>query len=189
MGFPNGTDINLRRYSDVEWQLTCDLVYRGKRDTFTVPAGFRTDFASVPRAAVWLIPKFGRWTLAAIVHDLLCVGLARAHRGGPAPLADARETDRIFARIMRELGVPLLLRWLMWTGVRYGALFNPARRAGWWRDLGRLIPLTLLGIVLVGPPALLISLSLSLYVVGETLAALVIPGERPGSVADAGLTT
>jgi hypothetical protein len=35
------------------------LVHRGRGDTFVVPAGFRTDFATVPRLIVWLIPRLG----------------------------------------------------------------------------------------------------------------------------------
>ena len=61
------------------WMLVEPFSYHAARDTFTVPAGFVTDFASVPRVFVWLLPRYGRWTQAAILHDYLC-DLARAGR-------------------------------------------------------------------------------------------------------------
>lgn len=42
------------------WQLVEPLTYQGRDDPFVVPAGFETDFASVPRAFTWLIPRYGR---------------------------------------------------------------------------------------------------------------------------------
>jgi hypothetical protein len=54
------------------WALVDELVYQGRWERFVVPAGFRTDFASVPRVVTWLVPRFGAYTLAAILHDWLC---------------------------------------------------------------------------------------------------------------------
>lgn len=149
------------------------LYYEGSRDTFVVPAGFVTDFASVPRVAVWLVPRFGRYTKAAIVHDWMCIELARqftvvARRSDPWQYVShvgPGDVDGIFRRIMREEGVSWLLRWLVWCGVRWGALANPARRAGWWRDLPRVLPLSVLGALIVGPPAVVIIIALGLYAV------------------------
>ena len=53
------------------WQLVEDLVYRGRDDTFTVPAGFETDFASVPQLFLWLVPRSGKYAKAAVLHDYL----------------------------------------------------------------------------------------------------------------------
>lgn len=36
-----------------------------------VPAGFVTDFASVPRGLWNILPKVGQWNRAAVVHDYL----------------------------------------------------------------------------------------------------------------------
>ncbi|MGY1804549.1 DUF1353 domain-containing protein [Blastococcus sp. SYSU D00922] len=58
-----------RRLDADRWALVDALVYQGRRDRFVVPAGFRTDFASVPRPVTWLVPRFGAYTLAAILHD------------------------------------------------------------------------------------------------------------------------
>lgn len=37
----------------------------------TIPVGFKTDFASVPRLLSWLILPFGKYSKAAIIHDYL----------------------------------------------------------------------------------------------------------------------
>lgn len=134
---------------DGRYVLTGPLTYRGARDTFTVPAGFTTDLASVPRPFTWLVPVAGIHNRAAIVHDFLCADLRRNWRDGRrgagewvTPYASAVDTDGIFRRILGELGVPLVRRWLYWAGVRWGALIDPWRRAGWWSTAWPLVPIT-----------------------------------------------
>lgn len=51
------------------WRLHENVVYEGKHETFVVPKGLRTHFASVPRAFVWLLPRYGVYTRSAILHD------------------------------------------------------------------------------------------------------------------------
>ncbi len=65
------TDLTVRRVDATTWAIVDALVYRGNRDRFVVPAGFRTDFASVPRLVAWLIPRYGTYTLAVVLHDWL----------------------------------------------------------------------------------------------------------------------
>lgn len=113
---------------------TGPTVYAGDSDVLTIPGGFETDLASVPRVFWALIPPQGAYEAAAVLHDYLCVDLAAARRTGRRPLVSARDTDGLFRRVMREAGVAFVVRWVMWVGVRWGALANPARRAGWWRD-------------------------------------------------------
>lgn len=59
--------------------------YSKKYDGFTViiPEGFRTDFASVPRAFWGIIPPIGRYSKACVVHDWLIdnIGLHRLEIG------------------------------------------------------------------------------------------------------------
>jgi hypothetical protein len=157
MPFEPSADVVVRRLDDEFWAVELPLVYRGRRDEFTVPAGFRTDFASVPRVAVWLIPRFGRYTPAAILHDWLCtVGIATGQ-------VTSREADGLFRRIMRESGVPVLRRWLMWAGVRWGALTDRDRRPGWWASAPGVVAISLLAAPVVVPPGLLIALALLVY--------------------------
>lgn len=146
-------DLTVRRRDDNSWTVVERLVYRGRRDTFVVPAGFPTDFASVPRVVVWLVPRFGRYTLPAILHDWLV----------SEGLVSPRDADGIFRRSMRELGVPVVRRWLMWTGVRWGALTDPRRRRGWLLSAPGVLAITALAAPVVVPPAVLIHLSLQVY--------------------------
>jgi hypothetical protein len=96
------------------WDLVQGFSYQAKVDTFDVPARFTTDFASVPRVAVWLLPRYGRWTQAAILHDYLW----HLSRTEGFKKSDA---DGIFNRALRELGVPYLRRWVIWAAVRWAS--------------------------------------------------------------------
>ncbi|MFD3509508.1 DUF1353 domain-containing protein [Nocardia sp. NPDC058666] len=106
------------------WRLVQPLTYQGAVEIFTVPEGFRTDFASVPRALVWLIPRYGDYTRAAILHDYLC----RTGEVGPA------DADGLFRRSLHEAGVSVPRRWMMWAAVRLGSRLRGARAVdvlGW----------------------------------------------------------
>ena len=72
--------------------------------TITVPAGFETDFVSVPRLFWRIVPPWGRYSPAAVVHDFLY------HTG----LVTRAEADRIFLELMTKLGVPAWKRRLMY---------------------------------------------------------------------------
>ena len=56
-------------------QLNQPLVYYSDHlgRSVSVPKGFRSDGASVPRALWWIYPPFGRYLEAAVVHDWFCV--------------------------------------------------------------------------------------------------------------------
>jgi hypothetical protein len=55
------------------WNLTQPLIYRSQilGETVTVPEGFRTDFASVPRLPLVYLAAGGKGERAAVVHDWL----------------------------------------------------------------------------------------------------------------------
>ena len=138
MGFKS--DLVARQVGDVDWELVELLVYQGNTDRFEVPVGTKTDFASVPTIFQWLIPRSGRYTRAAVLHDYLW-------RKAPDPTrADA---DGIFRRTMAELRVPFLRRWVMWAAVRLVSLI----RSG-FGDGPRDIPRVLL--LVVAPGSLII---------------------------------
>ena len=44
----------------------------GIRQIFTVPKGFRTDFASIPKLFRIVLSPIGRHGKAAVIHDYLC---------------------------------------------------------------------------------------------------------------------
>ena len=168
MPFEPGS-LTVRRVDASTWALVDALVYRGRRDRFVVPAGFRTDFATVPRPVTWLVPRFGAYTLAAILHDWL---ITEGLRTG---LVTSRDADGIFRRVMRESGVPVLRRWLMWTGVRWGALTDERRRRGWLISAPGVLVLSVLAAPLVLPPGLAILPALAVYSAAEWLVARWFP--------------
>lgn len=144
------------------FRLTNVPVYQGSQGDAWVLApesdlAFITDFATVPRIAVWLIPRFGKFTAAAIVHDWFCaIGIL-------AGVISPRDADGIFRQILRISGVSFLSRWLAWTGVRWAAAFNPIRRHEWWRDLPMMLPFTLVAVPIMLPAALGITFGLLLF--------------------------
>ena len=83
-------------------------------DVIAVPAGFVTDFASVPWGFWNLEPPLGDAGKAAVVHDYL---YATKGLGGRYSRAQA---DGIFRQALGALGVPLWKRTLLWAAVRVG---------------------------------------------------------------------
>lgn len=120
--------LSYHEISDREVALDRDLIFEGSQgDVIVAPRGFITDFASVPRFLHGFIGPRGAYTRAAIIHDWLCVQLRTKYW-----TIDGRDTDGLFRLMLEILGVGFWMRWFMWTGVRWGALFNPYRRARWW---------------------------------------------------------
>ncbi|MGY1641812.1 DUF1353 domain-containing protein [Geodermatophilus sp. SYSU D00703] len=163
------TSLVVRRVDAETWELVDPLVYRGDRQRFVVPAGFRTDFASVPRVFAWLIPRYGAYTLAAILHDWL------ADEGIWSGAVTPREADGLFRRVMREGGVPVLRRWMMWAAVRWGALTEAHRRPGWLVSAPGVVAVSVLAAPLVVPPAVAIAPGLLLYALAERVAGWFVP--------------
>jgi len=177
MTFRNGPRVLVRQATPQDWTLEEELVYQGRTEEFVVPRGTLTDFASVPRVFVWLVPKFGRYTAAAVLHD----HLVRVER--PAGRISAVDADGLFRRAMRELGVPFLLRWFMWAAVRLGSLTDRDGRPGWLRDLPAVLAVTLVALPVVALPAVAVVVGLVLFAALEFLIwPLLLVGRllRPG---------
>jgi hypothetical protein len=151
-------NVSVRQVDDEHWKLLEDLVYQGNQETFTVPAGFKTDFASVPRLFTWLIPRYGRYTRAAILHDFLC-------ETAPVSRADA---DGLFRRIMRELDVPFLRRWTMWAAVRMGAGLQGIKPV----SFGQWLLVTVPAVALLLPSALVLLITLVIAWLAEWIVYL-----------------
>lgn len=169
------SELSVRAASATTWMLTSPLIWTGTEgDTFTVPVGFVTDFATVPRFLHWLVLPYGPYVRAAVLHDWLLTELAASpkshpnHGGGscacPEPPANSRDTDGIFRRVMQDLGVPWPKRWTMWTAVRWAALFNSRRAYGRQvgRDLPRMLGMSVLAapVVIPGCAGVLVSLGI-----------------------------
>ena len=98
---------------DQEWQLLAPLVYQVSAvETYTVPAGFRTDLASIPRIFFLTTPPIGAYDQAAVLHDWLynTQAISRA------------QADGIFRQAMMTSGVGWYTRTKMYVAVRiFGA--------------------------------------------------------------------
>jgi hypothetical protein len=160
LGFSRDSTVDVRQVNDDDWITLHELLYHAKLEDFKVPSREVTDFASVPREFVWFIPRYGRYTKAAILHDYLCRVLV------PDDRISRIDADGIFLQAMRELGVPFLRRWIMWAAVRWGALTKAADRKNWWREAWRVALLTVGALPIVAPAAALIFITrLGFYVV------------------------
>ena len=161
LGFPRGSTVDVRELEGQDWKTLRALVYHATREDFEVPVGEHTDFASVPRVFVWFIPRYGRYTKAAILHDYLCSVCV------PAGRVSRIEADGIFRQAMRELGVPFLRRWIMWAAVRLGALTNPAGRKKWWTEAWRVALVAAVALPAITPAAAVIVISLLVFYLVE----------------------
>jgi Protein of unknown function (DUF1353) len=167
MGFES--DVSVREVDEDTWELAEPLNYVGNRDTFVVPKGFQTDFASVPRAFVWLLPRYGRYTKASILHDYLCVE-SKAGR------FDRDDADGIFRRAMRELGVSFLRRWLMWAAVAAATQWVRIRsgKGPAPKRLGQVALIGVPSILFFALPFLTITVWLFLFWVAELITFLIL---------------
>jgi hypothetical protein len=99
--------------------------------TITVPAGFVTDLASIPRWAWVLLPPDGPWVKGAIIHDYLyATGGTGEWKGHPSSIAPPaaytrRDADRILREAMQNRGVDIVRRNIIYAAVRFGG------GAGW----------------------------------------------------------
>jgi hypothetical protein len=139
--FPS-PDVHVVILESGKYELTDELVYAGRDEVFTVPVGFCTDLASVPQFLTWLVPVAG-------LHD---------------------RADGIFRRMLRELGVPTVRRWLFFTGVRWGALGTPSRRPGWLADAPAVLIVSALALPVVLPASVVVGSGLVLYGLAEAIA-------------------
>lgn len=149
-------DVVVRQSGVDHFELVQQVRYQADDRVFTIPAGFSTDFASVPRPFVWLLPKYGVYTRAAILHDYLVV---------EKPVS-AVEADRLFVRALRDLGTPLIRRWIMWAGVRIGGFLRGSGplEVLWW------VLVAIPSIVFLAIPALIILIWLVLFYLIELIA-------------------
>lgn len=94
------------------FELLHDVRYVSERfGEIKVPAGFHTDFASVPRLFWRVVPPAGPHGAAAVVHDYFYVnqeGWTRKH------------VDELFLECLTVLGVAWWKRHAMYLGVRLG---------------------------------------------------------------------
>jgi hypothetical protein len=106
------------------WRMETPLIYEvgelGSGRRIAVPAGFETDGASVPRFLWAVLPTWGKYSRAAVIHDYLGTLLMA---GTPHPEGQhQRIIDSVFLEAMAVLEVQLPIRWSMWAAVRLAAI-------------------------------------------------------------------
>lgn len=87
----------------------------------TVPAGYRCDFASVPKILWFWLPPLGYYSRAALLHDYLydCHHTYERCEDAPARcLVTRAEADKMFLQQMKRDGVGWRTRWTMYLAVR-----------------------------------------------------------------------
>lgn len=109
------TPLDLRVFEPGEWVVLSDLIYQAEPGgpMLTVPRGFITDLASIPRSLRAVFDVNGRSRAAAVLHDYLyctqpAAGLSRAR------------CDELFREALATCGVGTVERSMMWVGVRAG---------------------------------------------------------------------
>lgn len=117
----------LKRFDDKRYLIEKQFSYvePATGRTWIVPdtvGCFKTDLASVPAVATWLVPKDGRHTPAALLHDALVQTQKRPYIGDAI---DRAEADRVFRIAMQHLGVAFLRRWMMWAAVSLATTAGP----------------------------------------------------------------
>jgi hypothetical protein len=87
-----------------------DVGAEGSKKTIIVPQGFTTDFASIPRIFWAVLPRWGKYGNAAVIHDFLYYQ-QKYHR---------KRADQIFLEAMGVLEVPPWQKYLIYGAVRVG---------------------------------------------------------------------
>ncbi len=96
-------------------QFSYDVGTEGSGETIKVPAGFITDFASVPRPFWWIFPKWGRYGNAAVIHDYLYWAQEEQYPKNRA--------DEIFLEAMMVLNTGKLTADILYCAVKYFGRF------------------------------------------------------------------
>lgn len=117
------TELDAKLVDDVIWELDTPLVYESDllKCTLTVPKGFQTDFASVPRIPVvyWF---FGdRAHRESVLHDYL-------YRIDSEPVVTYNKANGVFYEAMELRGKSAFVRYPMWWGVTCGGFGSYHKR-------------------------------------------------------------
>jgi|ERR1044072_1952766 hypothetical protein len=84
---------------------------------YEIPAGYETDFATVPRLFFSIIPPIGKHNVAAILHDFLYDNR----------IGTRKRADKLFLCFMLSYNVPKWQAYTMYYAVRLGG-------RKWWNN-------------------------------------------------------
>lgn len=122
--------LDLRAHKPGEWVVLSPMTYVAcllkleivgdAEQSVTVPQGFITDLASIPRLLRPVFNPMDASRRPAVLHDwLYCSRFFSRARA-----------DRLFLDALQDEGVGLIQRWLMYLGVRCGGWLYWSRRDG-----------------------------------------------------------
>jgi len=104
------------------WKLCREFTYhigsKNSQDYIHVPAGFITDFASVPWIFRMIIPKRGKYGKAAVVHDYLYQYHKQVHMLSGV-IYTREQADQIFYQAMIVSGTKKWKAKVMYLAVRW----------------------------------------------------------------------
>lgn len=87
-----------------------------------VPVGFITDFASIPRILWNILPPWGKYGKAAVIHDYMYTehkhSVYDAEGVESFVQIERKQADGIFLQAMEVLGVNKITRYAMYYAVR-----------------------------------------------------------------------
>jgi hypothetical protein len=178
-GFGKDPEVLVKEKGAQNWIVEASVVYGGKEQVFEVCPGEETDFASVPRVLVWFLPRYGAYTLPAILHDHLW------RIEAPKGTITYRDADATLRRAMRERGVPFATRWIMWAAVRWASVFTKkGGRHHCWPDVPLMLLVTIPTLAVLLPAIVLVAVTLVFVAVLEWIlyAVLRIAGKVRGLV-------
>lgn len=123
--------LNLQDNGDRTFTLLSDLLYSSDYLNLivVVPAGFKTDLASIPRGLWNILPPIDGYDFAAVVHDWMYQTGEVEITGHPSILGenkpfpqhiDRGDADRILLEGMAASNVGWFKRWAIYLGVRAG---------------------------------------------------------------------
>lgn len=146
-------EFGLVRIGAGEFRMQSRIGYKHPQyaEPFVVPGHdqmgtFTTDLTSVPGPFQWLVPVVGAHLPAAIIHDGLIGEGEKQHEG---PNVNREQADDLFRDAMRLSGTRRLRRWLVWTGVSLGTMWDYGRHRFFWRTMIVIYFVVLAGIGLI----------------------------------------
>ena len=84
-------------------------------DVIEVPEGFITDFASVPRLIQWIVPRWGKYGNAAIIHDWLYWQQEMPRREADLILLEAMAVMKVFPPLKHMIYCAIrIFGWYAW---------------------------------------------------------------------------
>ena len=103
--------LSVTRFADAFWYLSKPITWRPDDPgqglpSVSVPIGFVTDFASIPRALWTSLPRDGDYVWAAVVHDYL--------------YSTKEVADDVLNAAMGNLNIPTVTRFAIYQGVAVG---------------------------------------------------------------------